>query len=141
MQVQIPLLWALPHGQGHPKEICSVVRADHPIKAVKGIRQGGSAIGSHLAGLFSVRATTHHRLGGMCPNPLRRNAYPGASFLSTQEMVDNARILRHLYAGLIDIWPICCKSTLQISENHISRGVVVQVWMRIFLSKPAFIHV
>ena len=49
-----------------------------------------------------------------------------ASFLSTEGMVDNACILRHLYAGLIDIWRICCKSPLEIGENHILRGIVMQ---------------
>lgn len=57
MQVQIPLLRALPHGQDHPKEICSAVRADHPTETVKSVRQGGNKIGSCLAGRFSVVAT------------------------------------------------------------------------------------
>ena len=57
MQVQIPHLRTLPHGQGHPKEICSAVRADHQTEAVKSVRQGGNKISSHPAGRFSVVAT------------------------------------------------------------------------------------
>ena len=48
---------------------------------------GQERICSRPAGLFSVKATIRRRLGCIYLNPLRCNAYPGASFLSTEGMI------------------------------------------------------
>ncbi len=56
---------------------------------MKRVREDGSAIGSRPLGLFSVNFTTRPICNGRDSKPLRRNAYPDTSFLSTQEIVDN----------------------------------------------------
>ena len=88
MPVQILVFRTLPRGHDRRKEICNALRADHPTEAVKRVRQGRNALVPALPDSFPLKPTIHRRLGSMCLNSLRCNAYPGASFLSTEGRVD-----------------------------------------------------